>query len=264
MNYIDVPAEYRISKEIPISKFNSNILSESISSMTWEGSIKPEISGVAPVINDTVRYEEIQFFHCELHSRENIFSLQREIAKAIKYPCVIEFQVDDATTIGICEFRPNKSNNEENVLRAIQFSHWLHEDILSPEAKQMLDIINSAIRRQTDMKDIYHIIDNAICNWRMGGTSRAHVDRIIYDMIGNGKTKPAEIRKYCKPYEYHKVIAGVQKYGTQRREKNYSLIHDYEEIWYCLMKCPETKEVIEGRRYRGVEDLFYSIDSKGW
>ena len=119
MNYIDVPAEYRISKEIPISKFNSNILSESISSMTWEGSIKPEISGVAPVINDTVRYEEIQFFHCELHSRENIFSLQREIAKAIKFPCVIEFQVDDATTIGICEFRPNKSNNEENVLRAI-------------------------------------------------------------------------------------------------------------------------------------------------
>lgn len=264
MNYIDIPSHYRISKEIPVSKFHSSLLDNYILRLTWEGNIKPPVSGVSPTLTESIRYEEIQFFHCELSIRDYIFEIERNISKEIKYPSVIEFQVGDATTIGTCEFDSNKTSRGENVLRSVVFSHWLHTDILSPEAQNMINTINIAIRKQTDMKDIYSTISGAVLNWKMGGTSKSHVGRIIYDLLGKGKISVDKILLYCQPYEYHQIIPGQPKYSIQNRTNTYTLIHDYEEIWYCLQKCPETKRVIETRQYRGVEDMFFSIDSKGW
>lgn len=264
MIYIDIPNDYRIKKEIPPEKFESAIIAECVDRITWSGNIKSAVSGVEATSTNETRYEEIQLFHFEVRDRSMIYDVGRSFYQEIKYPCIIELQVGEATTIGVCEFQPGKNDPEKNVLHTQCFSHWLHEDILSPQAQTMISTINGAIRKKTDMQDIYRSVRNAILNWKMGGTSRAHVDRIIFDLIGKGRVSPNSVRKYCQPFEYHAIMPGNRKYTTQRRENSYTLIHDYEEVWYCLMKCPETRRIIELRRYRDMDDLLYSIDSKGW
>lgn len=264
MNYIDIPNAYRLQKNIPTDKFDSAEIIECVDRITWCGNIKPAISGVEESLTDKIRYEEIQLFHCEMRRRDLIYDIGRIIYAKIKYPCIIEFQIGNATTIGVCTFQAGKKDREKNVLHSIIFSHWLHEDILSPQAQKMIDRINDALRKKADMADIYGTARGAVLNWKMGGTSRAHVDRIIYDLVGKGKVSPEEVRRYCQPFEFHARLQGSNKYTSQRKAANYTFVHDYEEIWYSLMKCPETKRVIEGRRYRDMDDLLFSIDSKGW
>ena len=250
----------KINKNVPVEKFGD--ISNCIEKVLWQGNIKPAIYNVEATITDSVRYEEIQFFQVHIHSREDIYEIGKVIFSDIKYPCVVEFISGNEIIIGVCKFNLGKVDYSSNVHKRIFFSHILRKEILSSNAQNMIDEINESIKKYKSIGDIYDGICQSVMNYKLSGTSREHVDRLIVDMLGKVSGKEKElIRQYCKPYKYHKLIPGEQKYGG-KRFKNYTLVHDYEEIWYCFMKYPAIKNIIEKRRYRDIYDLIYSIDSK--
>lgn len=266
MILINIPNEASLNISIPKEKFedsNSNGL-HFVDCITWSGVIKPGVMDAEATITERFRYEEIQFLKVDIISREKIYDIGKAIFSKIKYPCVVEFVCDDTVIIGCCKFEKGKVNQAENVNKRMLFSHVLKKELLSPQAEKMIKGINIHVSEgEGTIGDIYSGICNLIEDYRLSGTSRSHCDRLIEDMIGKTSSKKkAEIRKYCVPYEYHSIVSGNRFSG--KRASNYTLVHDYEELWYCFMKEPQIKQIIEKRKYRDIEDLIHSIDSKSW
>lgn len=266
MVLINIPKEAKLNISIPKEKFGDTKVKglQLIDRITWCGVIKPEIMDVEATITDKLRYEEIQFLKVDINSRDNIYDVGKAVFSKIKYPCVVEFVCDDAIIIGCCKFEKGKIDQSENVNNRMLFSHVLREDLLSSQAEKMISAINSQVSKgKGSIGELYNEICNAISYYQLSGTSRAHCDRLIEDMIGKiGAKRKAEIKQYCVPYKYYTVIYGNRFSG--KKASKCRLIHDYEELWYCFMKDPKIRLVIEKRRYRDIEDLIYSIDSKSW
>ena len=262
MELLRIPAECRINKAIPATRFPE--IADAADCILWKGNIKSSVTSVKSTITEKLRYEELQFFQVRLHSRNKLYDVGKRIYSNIKYPCVIEFLIGDAVIIGVCQFNAGALDFSENVNKRMFFSHILHENFLSDKAKTMIDEINNAIVTNRTIGEMYNAICNSVSNYRLSGTTKAHVERLITDMLGTISAAQKQlICKYCEPYKYHSVSSGGNRY-TGKKSTSYTLIHDYEELWYCFMMYPATREVIENRKYRDIEDLIYSIDSKGW
>lgn len=261
-----MPKECVLTKEIPIEKFvqkgNPKAI-ELIERITWSGVIKPGISNVEKTVTEKIRYEEIQLFQVKIRSTNNIYEVGKCIFSHIKYPCVIEFLTQKAVIIGVCRFNAGKIDYGENINMHMFFSHVLRKEILSKKAQKTIQTINNALSTQSSIGEIYDRICSAITDYPLSGTSQSHVRRLVKDLLGKSTRDIWKvIHQYCDPYQYHMTLYGNRFNG--KKSNKYSLIYDYEEIWYCFMKCSKTKKIIEYRRYRDIEDLIYSIDSKEW
>lgn len=262
MNYIHIDDQYKLDKEIALEKIFKNDKDDCVQAVFWKGNIKPQLSKVIATVNDSKRYEEIQLLQVVLSNREQLYSVARCIHRSIKYPCVVEYMHGDATTIGTVSFDKGKRDNGQNVNIKFFFSHWIRKDFMSAEAEKMISSINAALNRSGEIADIVLEVGQVIANYRLGGTSKAHVARLVKDMVGS---KPSPIKKLiantCVPIKYYPTTFLSDKYSA-KSGMGYRLIHDYEELWYCFMTCEETRRIIENRRYRNIEDMILRIDSK--
>ncbi len=102
-------------------------------------------------------------------------------------------------------------------------------------------------------------------NYGLSGISRNHVKKLITDMIGEQTFKERQfIMRYGEEYECYKPSSKYERYSKKKPCSRCSPVYDYEEIWFCFMKYPPIKNVIEKRRYNGMVELIYYIDSKSW
>lgn len=261
MAYIDVPEQFKLNSDIPLCNFISDMLNPGIKSIIWCGKIMPSTKSLPLSKSNDEVFEEIEILRCELDNRDSLYEAGRIVFRKIKYPCIIEFHVDDATTIGVCKYCHGKIDTERNILKSLKFSHWLHPDILSPQAITMIEKINTLLK-EPNVNDIYRGVLDAIENYSIGGTSKAHSQRIILDLTGTRKTSPDLILDFCQPYKFYPSAPENRYRSREERGSRYILIYDYEELWRSFIINPDTRKSIEGRRYRDMEDLLASINSK--
>lgn len=265
---LNIPEQCKCKIDIPLSKIfadNDSEISMSVQSVQWRASLKPCLLDVKSVKSETIRYEEIQILYIELNNTEYLYDIAHTICKFIKCPCLLIMHYEYKFLFGCCQFNAGKINYDNNILRAINFSHWIYPDLLSDGAKKLLDKINQAINTKSDLYDIYTQISHSIENFRLSGITRAHIDRLLCDMMGGVSSKRRdEIMKYCSPYKKFSPTdkSLATKYNKSKRTSNYTYSYDREDVWYCLLNYEPTKKIIVGRRYRDIDDLIYSIDTK--
>lgn len=269
LTLFNIPEQCALKINVPLSKFMSpdSDIGQSVESIQWCASVKPEFTGITAVNSDIIRYDELQIFLINLVNTDFLFEVARKIYKKVKYPCLLILKYQDKFLVSTCQFDAGKVDRDNNLLHAVNFSHWIHADLLSPGASRMICEINESLNEKSDLYHIYLKMTYAIQNFRLGGTTKAHVDRLLYDIRGRtSATKRDAIMKYCTPYKKHAPLdaSRATKYDKAKRTADYTYSYDYEDIWYCLMCCKETQEVIKKRKYRDIEDLVYSIDSKNW
>lgn len=265
MDLLNIPECCICNINIPLEKIYEGCSEKHVQSVLWYASLKPNFIKASAVINESVRYEEIQVIKIVLTAPDSLYDVARKLYKSIKYPCLIIFNYKNKYMLGACKFDAGKINYTENILRRLSFSHWVYPDLLSSGAKRMIDTINALFESQYDLLSLYTYIMHAIENYALAGTTRTHVDRILKDMLGSISAKKRdEIMKYCTPYQKHFVtdLSIATKYDKNKRTSNYVYSYDYEDIWYCLMQYESTCKIINARRYRDIEDLLFSIDTK--
>lgn len=191
MELLNIPNDFKINTVIPKEKFilpEMETLYNSVCNIIWTGRITSSMHNVKATITDKLRYEEIEFFQVTLKRRDSLYEIGKSIYSRIKYPCVIEFIIDDAIVIGVCEFQAGKINFSDNVKKKIRFSHILRKELLSQRAQTMIDninvVINSVINQENSIGNIYNKICNEVMNYCLSGTSSIHVKRLIANMIG--------------------------------------------------------------------------------
>lgn len=269
LTIINIPDECRLNKVIPIDKFFSDTnpeISSSVESIQWIASLKPSILGIQSIKNETIRYEEIQILDLVLNGTEYLYDIARSIYKSIKYPCLLIFHYQNKLIFSSCQFKAGRIDYDDNILRTIHFSHWIYPDLLSDSATEFLEIINQSIHTKGDLYEIYTQLSHAIENFSLSGITQNHVELILRDMLGSCSPKRRDtIMKYCSPYKKFTPTdaSKASKYDkTKRNPHFFKYSYDLEDVWYCLLNYEPTKKIIAGRRYRDIEDLIFSIDTK--
>lgn len=260
-----IPEKCMVQNKILVSKFFDDDYFESVRSITWLASLKPLFVNVTAVKTETIRYEEIQIICVDLTETDNLYGVANAFYKKIKYPCLLVMRYNNKFLFSTCQFDAGKDDYNSNKLHSIQFSHWIYPDLLSDGAKRTINKINNALNLESDLKTIYTELSHAVQFFRLEGTTKAHVKRLLYDMIGpTSDNKLDNIMQYATPYKKHHLTEQTlaAKYDKSKRTKSFTYSYDYEDIWYCLQKYEPSKRVIEGRRYRDIEDLMNSIDTK--
>lgn len=266
MEFIKINQQFSFDKEIPLQKVFGDKTEEyfSVSSVRWQGSLIPGKANITPVIMDNKRYEEIQFIQIHIDDRSNIFSIATTAFRSISYPCVVEFVNDDAVIIGVSNFESGANDKNRNVNVRVILSHWIRKEFMSAEAQNMIQKINEILANGGQIDTVLMNVRHAILNFKLGGTNKAHVDRVIKYLVGS---KSAEIKKIisdvCIPYKYYPPNDSRNRY-KKSTGKGYRLIHDFEELWYCFMTCETTRRVIEKQRDNNIEELIARADDYYW
>ena len=267
LELFNIPKQCILNKNIPLERFfdADQHSGAAVASIQWCASLKPVLTGTEAVNENKFRYEEIEVICVELKDKNHLFDVVNGICKKIKYPCLLDIKYGDKFLIDTCQFEAGKLDRNSNVHRYTYCSHWIHPDLLSPGAVQTIDVINKALNMQGNLYEIYTQMVHAVQNFRLGGTTKAHISRLLYDMLG--KTSPKkqeEIMKYCTPFKKYAYAnnSKASRYNRNARLNMYTYSYDYEDIWYCLLKYEPTKRVVLGRDYRDIQELVSRIDSK--
>lgn len=139
---------------------------------------------------------------------------------------------------------------------------------MSVSANKTLEKINHALCIETNLYDIYTQIVHEIENFSLShkGISKDTIDFILTDLIGNCSNEIKEKifidctlhKKTISSYDGG-IYDGAIIYGRLKEQVYY---YDSEDVWYCLKNYDATNKVIIGRRYRDIEDIFYSVENK--
>ena len=264
-----IPEPCIINRIIPVDKIPSEKreVMETVKEINWYATISPKQTGIIAVSSGATIYEEVQFFQVELESTQFIFEIVREICKTIPYPCVFVFKYRDRYTLSSCLFRTSQKDGGKNKVIEPTFSHWLHEDCLSPGAEKLIAQINNALSSSKDLKTLHSQITFAIQCYPLSGISRAKSHRLIGFLVNKpSKRQCEELLQPCCVYVKYFPTNGTlsARYDKTARTHNYEYRYDTEEIWYCLMQNEATRNAIERRRFRDMEDLLFTAAEKGW
>ncbi len=267
LSILQIPEKCIYNKPVPLEKIfkgeNDETLN-AVQSIMWHATLKPALVNVSAVKTDLIRYEEIQVFTVTLNDPSMLYAIARSIYKMIKYPCLLVFCYQEKMIFSTCQFNVGKTDCENNILRGISFSHWVYPEQLSKGAQEMIEKINAALNSEKDLYSIYTELSHAVQFFQLSGISKAHVDRLLRDLLGRGHKSRDKIMQYCTPYKKYAVTdeSRASRYDKLKRTSNHTYSYDREDIWYCLLKYEPAKKVIIGRRYRDIDDLILSIDMK--
>lgn len=243
--------------------FEENIINSfGIKELKWLMSIKPSTRDVTPYIEDRIRMEEIEVFYIrisEFPDKISLKSMLSEMCSKVSYPCVVFVGYGDKYKILAWKFADSVRLIDKNVLHSFFESAWIHEPSYSEKADKCVETIkNLLLNGESGINVLYDDICKAISNFypQYIGSFK-HLKTIVYDLTGNNSfvnsipsTKRYEVKN---SFEKHRK----KEYGTM-----FKYVYEYEDIWNSFMKDEKIKNIINNRRYRDIEDLVLSIDSK--
>lgn len=262
-DFLQIPDKCRMNNSIPLERFD--IKDDAVNNANVIGIIKPELSKVYYSETDINHIGEIVIIQLDLNGGLiDLYSILRGVFKNIKYKCIVILKFQDKFKISTCRFNPGKIDPSANILKNIIISCWIHPELMSQVTQNSVNSIREALNSNLDLDSIYANIHAAVVNINQRGTSEAHAKRIVQGVTGNKYNHEyKKIFKYCTPIRYHKPKSSRLRYSSER-ETNYILLHDYEEIWYCLNKYEKTRQIIEARGFKNMDELLYYIESEPW
>lgn len=261
LTLLNIPKQCICNKPIPLnSLFKNSNNTKIVKSALWYASIKPQLLNVKPFKTETIRYEEIQVIYLEITQIKGIHGIVKEIFYNIKYPCLLVLQYNDKYILSVCQFNAGKKDYNNNILKRVIFSHWFHPDCLSVAASKTIEKINRNICLESNLYEIYTNIVHEIENFSIltNGITKDFINTILTDLISNCSKEIKEI--IFKDCTLHKKTFLDECFSSTFKEHIH--YYDSEDVWYCLKKYDATNKVLIGRKYRDIEDLVYSIESK--
>lgn len=261
LSILTVPDGTKVNIDIPLATIYGDC-ELPVQKITWCATIKPTVCPVIPVVDDIHSYEEIQVIHVGLTDPSMLFEVCRPIYKAIRYPCLLLVQYQEKFVLGACPYKCGERDREENILNTLMFSHWLYPKQLSEKGKGFLQHVNGLLRETKNLKEMYMGIYHQIQFFALGGLTKNHVSKLVYDLTGKKEIRGLFFQS--TPYKKHFPVddSVKTKYDATKRTKSYWYRFDTEDLWYALMSYEPTRKVILGRKYKDIDELIRVIDQK--
>lgn len=253
-------------KSVPLAKvFDSESIEHfGVDRCIWLLSIKPAVRNVESYVKDRVRLEEIEVLSLHINSKpdtEGYYRLLKQIHSQIRYPCVVFLEYKNKYKVVAWSFVDSVSSSDHNILRSKYETSWIYDPPSSEKTQKCVSELSTLLLDgEGCIKELYEQICRTIGNcYPQYIGSRQHLVRIVYDLCGK-KNHPVLHGIDCdKRYEVKNSRARFEKkvYGS-----SYKYVYEHEDVWHALMQDEQLKRIIENRRYRDMEDMVFSIDSK--
>lgn len=258
---ITVRREYSNRLKEKIFKGDDATYSKMVNKIAWIASIKPGIGNVVFSRSDHIRYDELEIFHITITDVQNLYRIFAPVYKEIRYPCLLIIQYKDRFMLSACKFSAGKLDYNANVDRHMVFSHWLFPESMSTKAVEFINRINSAISNEGELQIMCENIFDIILNFNTHGINKAHVNRLLTDMLGEPIKSPSFWGKFT-PYKKYGLTGSGKAAMYAERGKSYQYRYDTEDLWHGFMSEERLKSIIEKRKYHDIEELIFTIDSK--
>lgn len=245
--------------------FSDDIIDEfGTDEVNWLMTIKPGIRNVEKYINDRVRMEEIEVFSIKVTYNPSVDSYVRvlkEICSKVVYPCIVFIIYGNKFKIAAWNFVDSVKAANINIMRSYYCTSWMYEPAASEKTEKCINEVSDILLNgEGSVKKLYDSLCMSImrCSPQYIG-SKAHLERIVYDLTGK-KNNP--IINGISTSVRHDIKGDRNRYKKREYSSTYKYTYDYEDIWFAFMNDEVIKKTIENRRYRDIEDLVLTIDSK--
>lgn len=99
-----------------------------VNKITWLYCLKPDTINIKPYKDDVRDYQEIEFIEVTVSKDNRLMRIAEIIMRAIPYPMVLIFNLDDKAQLWTAQERTNQNNKNQNTIEDFVYTGWLSFD----------------------------------------------------------------------------------------------------------------------------------------
>lgn len=111
-----------------LSTSDKELFSSVVNKITWLYSLKPNTINIKPYKDEVRDYPEIEFLEVIISEDKKVKRIAEIIMRAIPYPMVVIFKLDDKVQLWAAHERINLNDSSLNTIEDFLFTSWLSYD----------------------------------------------------------------------------------------------------------------------------------------
>ena len=132
-----------------LSKADKALFGDVIDRVTWLYCLKPENIPIKPYLDETRDYPELEILEVTLTAEKGLRRIAEIIMRAIPYPMLLIFRLDEQAQVWAAHQRMNLADSEKLTLEDFVFTDWL------TEASPLWAALDAQKQRFTNCYDFY-------------------------------------------------------------------------------------------------------------
>lgn len=177
--YLNIPKSCEVGSTIfkklfyekaDLSTSDKNLFIDNINKITWMYCLKTDNSNVLPYKDANRDYPEIEIIEVELIKEHKLDRIAEIIMRAIPYPMLLIYKLDDKIQLYVAHQRINQSDKSKNTIEELINTEWLNN---TSQLFNMLDIKQMAL---TNFYTLYSDIFDSISIYNASIVLQTKVD----------------------------------------------------------------------------------------
>lgn len=221
-------------QNVALSSYDKDLIQNGISRLRWLGSIKETNTNIPKYEDDTVLYEEIQYFLLEVKNQKVAEKIGEILFKCIPYPQVLIVSFEEKYQYQMALTRKNTADTNLVVVEKIYISPWKSIEVLSIEENGWYHYLN---HKKTNLKEYYEslltklLINTFDISPRESETATKEVIQ-IFDEVQTLNEKIKKLMRLVKSEKQLNKRIELQLLLSQLKNEKKRLISTLEEIDY--------------------------------
>lgn len=217
-----------------LSSYDKDLIQNGMSRLRWLGSIKETNTNIPKYEDDTVLYEEIQYFLLEVNNQKVAEKIGEILFKCIPYPQVLIVSFEGKRQYQMALTRKNTADTNLVIVEKVYVSTWESIKVLSIEEICWYHYLN---HKKTNLKEYYEsllakmLINTFDISPRESEIGTKEVIQ-IFDEVQTLNEKIKKIMRLVKSEKQLNKRIELQLQLTQLKNKQKRLISTSEEIDY--------------------------------
>lgn len=115
-------------ENVDLSSADKTLFTDVVNKITWLYCLKPDTINIQPYKDDIREYGEIEFIEVDLSEDRRINRIAEMIMRAIPYPMVLIFRLNNKLKLYVAHQRTNLSDSSGNTIEELIDTEWVDSD----------------------------------------------------------------------------------------------------------------------------------------
>jgi len=126
---------------VDLSKADKDLFTDAVSKVTWRYCLKPETINIQSYKDEERDYPEIEMLEVTLSADTKIRRIAEIVMRAIPYPMILIFSLDDKFQLWAAQQRINQTDSTKNTIDEFINTDWIDMEHLSAWDENLLNDI---------------------------------------------------------------------------------------------------------------------------
>jgi len=246
---------------VKLSHDAAELFNNQVSKAIWYASIRPQETDIDTFEDESKKYEEIQIIELTLNGCSDVVSIAKYVMNCIPYPLLIVFLYNNKVKLCMSKLKKAQAGYKNYIISSILSTIWIYPNDLSDQDFTLFPSLFLNFNEGKSIYDLHSRLYDTILTHQSQSMTRARTYRIVDYLLGKTSTiKKAEIFQSCDINNWNPPSNQGKNAIFANRSSNHLCLHDYGDIWHCLITRNETRKVLLGRKIMDMEALLLKMD----